>query len=157
MNNSPMAGMLPFFISMLPISEARVAIPFALTQGLSPIKAYLLSVAGNIAPVLPLLLLLKGLFSLLRRYETGRKIFTRINKLAMKREGMVKRYGFIGLIFLVALPLPITGAWTGSLVSVFLGLSARYAFLAISIGVCIAAAIVVMVTLGMIEGVRVFL
>jgi len=157
MNNSPMAGILPFFISMLPISEARVAIPFALTQGLSPIKAYLLSVAGNIAPVLPLLLLLKGLFSLLRRYETGRKIFTRINKLAMKREGIVKRYGFIGLIFLVALPLPITGAWTGSLVSVFLGLSVRYAFLAISIGVCIAAAIVVMVTLGMIEGVRVFL
>jgi len=152
-----MAGILPFFISMLPISEARVAIPFALTQGLSPIKAYLLSVAGNIAPVLPLLLLLKGLFSLLRRYETGRKIFTRINKLAMKREGMVKRYGFIGLIFLVALPLPVTGAWTGSLVSVFLGLSVRYAFLAISIGVCIAAAIVAMVTLGIIEGVRVFL
>lgn len=152
-----MAGILPFFISMLPISEARVAIPFALTQGLSPIKAYLLSVAGNITPVLPLLLLLKGLFSLLRRYETGRKIFTRINKLAMKREGMVKRYGFIGLIFLVAIPLPVTGAWTGSLVSVFLGLSVRYAFLAISIGVCIAAAIVAMVTLGMIEGVRVFL
>ena len=151
MNNLSMPEVLTFFMSVLPISEARGAIPFALAQGLSPLRAYLIGVIGNLVPVLPLLVGVKKLFTLSYRYEIGRKIFTWINRLSTKRERIVRRYGFVGLTLLVAVPLPVTGAWTGSLVSAFLGLSIKYAFLAIFIGVCISAAIVLMTTLGIIE------
>lgn len=76
---------LTFFISMLPISELRGALPFALSQGLSPLKAYLVSVAGNILPVLPLLLLLRGLSAFLVRYRIGAAFFNWTMERAKKR------------------------------------------------------------------------
>ena len=147
---------LTFFISMLPISELRVALPFALSQGLSPLKAYLVSVAGNILPVLPLLLLLRGLSAFLVRYRIGAAFFNWTMERAKKREGLVRRYGFGGLILLVAIPLPITGAWTGTLVSFLLSMQIKYAFAAICIGVGLAGIIVLLASLGIIEGIELF-
>ncbi|MEA3485789.1 MAG: small multi-drug export protein [Candidatus Aerophobetes bacterium] len=147
---------ITFFISMLPISELRGALPFALSQGLSPMKAYFISVAGNILPVLPLLLFLEKIWKLLQSYK-GEKIINWMRGRAGKREGLVKRYGFGGLIILVSIPLPITGAWTGTLVSFLLCMRVKYAFSAICIGVCLAGIIVLLVSLGVMEGVKFFL
>jgi len=147
---------MTFFISMLPISELRGALPFALSQGLSPMKAYFISVAGNILPVLPLLLFLKKIWMLLQSYKGG-KIVSWLRERATKREDLVKRYGFGGLIILVSIPLPITGAWTGSLVSFLLCMRVKYAFFAICIGVCLAGIIVLLVSLGIMGGVKFFL
>jgi len=147
---------LAFFISALPVAELRGAIPFALTQGLAPLEAYLISVAGNMLPVLPLLLAFKRVFPFLYRYEKGKKILNWVTKRARKKGEMVNQWGFIGLILLVSVPLPITGAYTGSLVSFFLGLPIKYAFLGIFIGVCLAGIIVLLSTLGLIEGLKVF-
>lgn len=139
---------LTLFLSMLPISELRGGLPFALSQGLSPLKAYLISVAGNILPVFPLLLLLRRLFIFLGRYKITEKTLNWTLARARKREDLVKRYGFGGLILLVAIPLPVTGAWTGTLVSFLLSMKIRHSFLAICIGVGIAGIIVLGLSLG---------
>ena len=150
------AEILTFFISMLPISELRGALPFALSQGLSPLRAYLVSVAGNILPVLPLLLLLRGLSAFFTRYRFGATLFSWTMERAKKREGLVRRYGFGGLILLVAIPLPITGAWKGALVSFLLSIQIKYAFAAICIGVGLAGIIVLLASLGIIGGIEIF-
>jgi len=139
---------LTFFLSMLPISELRGGLPFALSQGFSPLKAYLISVAGNILPVFPLLLLLRRLFIFFGRYKITEKTLNWTLARARKREDLVKRYGFGGLILLVAIPLPVTGAWTGTLVSFLLSMKIRHSFLAICIGVGIAGIIVLGLSLG---------
>ena len=139
---------LTLFLSMLPISELRGGLPFALSQGLSPLKAYLISVAGNILPVFPLLLLLRRLFIFLGRYKITEKTLNWTLARARKREDLVRRYGFGGLILLVAIPLPVTGAWTGTLVSFLLSMKIRHSFLAICIGVGIAGIIVLGLSLG---------
>ncbi len=147
---------LTLFLSMLPVSELRGGLPFALSQGLSPLKAYLISVAGNILPVFPLLLLLRRLFIFLGRYKAAEKILNWTMKRAQKRENLVRRYGFVGLILLVAIPLPVTGAWTGVLVSFLLSLEIKYSFVGICIGVCLAGGIVLLASLGFIKGIRIF-
>ncbi len=139
---------LTFFLSMLPISELRGGLPFALSQGLSPLKAYLISVAGNILPVFPLLLLLRRLSIFFGRYKITEKTLNWTLARARKREDLVRRYGFGGLILLVAIPLPVTGAWTGTLVSFLLSMKIRHSFLAICIGVGIAGIIVLGLSLG---------
>ena len=139
---------LTFFISILPISELRGALPFALSQGISPLKAYFISVAGNILPVLPLLLLLRRLAIFAQRYEIGAKFLGWTMKRAKKRRALVKRYGWTGLILLVAIPLPITGAWTGTLVSFLLSIEIKHAFVAICIGVSLAGIIVLGLSMG---------
>jgi len=147
---------LTFFLSMLPISELRGGLPFALSQGFSPLKAYLISVAGNILPVFPLLLLLRRLFIFLGRYKITEKTLNWTLARARKREDLVRRYGFGGLILLVAIPLPVTGAWTGVLVSFLLSLEIKHSFVGICIGVCLAGGIVLLVSLGLIKGISIF-
>lgn len=147
---------LTFFLSMLPILELRGGLPFALSQGLSPLRAYLISVAGNILPVFPLLLLLRRLFIFLGRYKMAEKTLSWTMKRARKREDLVRRYGFGGLILLVAIPLPITGAWTGVLVSFLLSLEIKYSFVGICIGVFLAGGIVLSMSLLGLKGIKIF-
>lgn len=141
---------LTFFISMLPISELRGALPYGLSQGLSPWEAYSVSVAGNIVPVLPLLLGLRKISALARRWDRAEKLMNWTIGRAERRQDLVKKYGFGGLILLVAIPLPVTGAWTGTLVSFLLSLEAKYAFPAICIGVSLAGIVVLLASLGVI-------
>lgn len=141
---------------MLPILELRGAIPFAISCGISPGVAYIISVTGNILPVLPLLLLLKKLSSLIERYPWGERVLKQLLKVGERKKGFIERYSLPGLVLLVAIPLPITGAWTGVLVSFFLSLKIRYAFGAISIGICLAGVVVLLVSLGIISGIKFF-
>ncbi|MCD6232239.1 small multi-drug export protein [Candidatus Aerophobetes bacterium] len=145
---------LTFLIAMLPISELRGALPFALSCGISPGVAYLISVAGNILPVIPLLLFLERLSSFIMRYPRGKRVLKRILDQGRKKKALVERYSFPGLLLLVAIPLPVTGAWTGTIISFLLSLRLKYAFLAICGGVCLAGIIVLLVSLGIISGVK---
>ena len=137
-------------ISTLPIAELRVAIPFAMgmipsvvyPQSLPWHNALPLAIAGNLIPV-PFLLLFFGAISR-RLSKIG--IFERwlnwLDELARRRGKIVGRYKRIGLVLLVAIPLPVTGAWTASLVATILNIKFKHAFLPILAGVCIAGAIV---------------
>lgn len=138
-------------ISALPFSELRGGIPLALLYGFSPIQAYLISVLGNILPVPFLLLLLEYLVEIVTRVEGLNKIYRKVVERVEKRKSIVERYGYLGLTFFVAIPLPVTGAWTGVLLAFLLQLNRLKALFFISAGICVAGIIVLLTSLGVIR------
>jgi uncharacterized membrane protein len=136
-------------ISALPISELRGAIPIAIgIYGMDPIFAYVLSVIGNMLPVIPLLLFLDPVSTYLRRFKTWDSFFTWLfTRTHRKHSERFERYGTLALTIFVAIPLPVTGAWTGCAAAFVFGISFKHALMAISAGVLIAGVIVTTVTL----------
>ena len=138
-----------FLISMVPVLELRAGIPYGVSLGLDYHAAALAAVLGNLLPVPIIILFVRQVFAWLRKMSKG--LDTWISGMETKAEHkgeQVRRYGSLGLILLVAIPLPGTGAWTGALVAAVLGLRMRDALPAIAIGVVIAAAIVLGLTYG---------
>ena len=138
-----------FLISMVPVLELRAGIPYGVSLGLDYHRAALAAILGNLFPVPIIILFVRQVFVWLRK-KSGRLdawISGMENKAELKGE-KVRRYGALGLVLLVAIPLPGTGAWTGALVAVVLGLRMRDALPAIIAGVVIAAAIVLGLTYG---------
>lgn len=138
-----------FLISMVPVLELRAGIPYGVSLGLDYHAAALAAILGNLLPVPIIILFVRQVFAWLRKWNKGLDAW--ISGLESKAEHkgeQVRRYGSLGLILLVAIPLPGTGAWTGALVAAVLGLRMRDALPAIAIGVVIAAAIVLGLTYG---------
>ena len=140
---------MTFLISMLPVVELRLGLPYGIAIGLPYMLALLSAVLGNLLPVPFIILFIKNVLIFLRRKITKLDGFvTKIEERAHLKSEVVKKYGAIGLCLLVAIPLPGTGAWTGSLVAAVLGMRMRDALPAIVLGVLIAAAIVLGLTFG---------
>ena len=136
-----------FFCSMLPVIELRGAIPMAFALGLPWWQAYLISVLGNLLPV-PFILLL---INLVIKWMSSSKV-TFFNKIANfllkkveKNRERIEKYSFWGLFLFVAIPLPMTGAWTGSLVAAVVGVKPLKAFLSVLLGVLLAGVIVTLI------------
>lgn len=135
--------LITVIVAALPVSELRGAIPLALLTFKIPLaKAFLLSVLGNLIPVIPLLLFLQPVSEKLRRLRLWSKFFDYLFERTRRKASLVEKYETLGLALFVAVPLPITGAWTGCIAASLFKIRFRYAFLAISIGVLIAAIIV---------------
>ena len=135
-------------IAASPISELRGAIPIAIIQFHFPWHyALLLAIIGNLLPVLFLLLFLDPFSRLLSKISIFEKILHWLFERTRRRGKIINRYGWIGLALFVAIPLPITGAWTGSLIAVLFGLKFKHAFLSIFIGILIAGVIVTSLSL----------
>jgi len=135
-------------ISALPILELRGAIPVAINLFNFPwYHALLLAVIGNLLPVPIILLFLNAISKWLSKIGFFRRFFHWLFEHTSRRGKIVERYERIGLILFVAVPLPVTGAWTGSLLAVLFGLKFRHAFFSILIGVCIAGIIVTFLSL----------
>lgn len=139
-----------FFCSMLPVIELRGAIPMAFALGLPWWQAYLISVLGNLLPV-PFILLL---INLVIKWMASSKV-TFFNKIANfllkkveKNRERIEKYSFWGLFLFVAIPLPMTGAWTGSLVAAVVGVNPLKAFLSALLGVLLAGVIVTLIVYG---------
>ncbi|MFC1908068.1 COG2426 family protein [Chloroflexota bacterium] len=135
-------------IAASPIAELRVAIPMAIIQFNFPwYYALLLAIIGNLLPV-PFILLFFNAFSrLLNKIGILERMLHWLFEHTRRRGKIINRYERIGLALFVAIPLPITGAWTGSLAAVLFGLKFKHAFLSIFIGILIAGAIVTCATL----------
>ncbi|MFC2070061.1 COG2426 family protein [Chloroflexota bacterium] len=130
-------------VSALPIFELRGGIPVAMGMfHFSWYYAFLLAVIGNLIPVPFLLLFFNTFYRLLGRIGFIRRYFDWILERTRQRGKMVEKYERIGLMLFVAIPLPVTGAWTGSLAAIIFGIRFKYAFLSILAGVLIAGAIV---------------
>lgn len=135
-------------IAASPISELRGAIPVAISAFHFPwYYAFLIAVIGNLLPVPFILLLLNSVSRLLSKVSFLERLLNWLFERTRRRGKIIKRYERIGLVLFVAIPLPMTGAWTGSLIAVLFGLKFRYAFLSICIGVLISGVIVTCVTL----------
>jgi uncharacterized membrane protein len=143
--------LFPFVLAMLPISELRGAIPYAWAQGVSPLLAYIISVLGNLVPIPFLLLLLGPVSKKLRKFKLFDKFFSWWFSHALKRSKIVEKYEAIGLLLFVAIPLPVTGAWTGSVVAFLLGFKFKIAFPIITLGVGVAGIIVTIVCMGIVN------
>ncbi len=132
------------FLGLAPISELRGALPYAYFHGMSLPGAALLAVAANLL-VFPLLTFFLHFFhhifyERIRLYST---LFDRwVVSTQKKIESKVARWGYIGLTLFVAVPLPITGAYTGTLGAWLFAMNRKKAFLAVSLGVFISATIV---------------
>ena len=131
-----------------PISELRGAIPVAIIQFHFPwYYAFLLAIIGNLLPVPFILLFLDTASRLLSKVGLFDRILSWLFERTKRRSTIIEKYQRIGLVLFVAIPLPVTGAWTGSLAAVLLGLRFKHAFLSIFIGVLIAGVIVTCATL----------
>jgi uncharacterized membrane protein len=134
-----------FVVAMLPIIELRGAIPYAIGVGMPWPQAYVLAVAGNLVPIVPLLLFLGPVSEWLRRLPGFGRFFDWLFARTQRRSGLIQRYGPLGLAIFVSIPLPITGGWTGAAAAYLFGFPFRRSFPAITVGVLVAG---VVVTLG---------
>ena len=143
------AAIITFLISMAPVVELRAAIPIGISLGLGRWQALLLSVCGNLVPVPLIILFIRRIFRWMREHMP--KLGNLVNRMERKAEShreLVERWKFFGLLLLVAIPLPGTGAWTGALVAALMEMRLRHAFPAILAGVVVAGFLVLGITVG---------
>lgn len=146
-------AVLVFLVAMLPFLELRGAIPLGIGQGVPPLEAYILAVLGNLVPVVFLLYLLGPLEQRLRFIQIFDRFFEHLfHRTRHKHSEKVDRYGALMLVPFVAVPLPVTGAWTAVAIAYVFNLKKRYAFPAIVTGVVIAGLVVTLATIGAING-----
>ena len=147
--------LIVFFISMVPLIELRGAIPIAIGMGIDPIPAILVCVIGNMLPV-PIIYFFARKFLI---WGTEQRYIGKIcNFFVVKGERagqkLVAKAGrrglFFALMLFVGVPLPGTGAWTGTLGASFLNMGIKSTALSVSLGVVMAGVIMALVsTLGL--------
>lgn len=136
-------------MAMVPVIELRGAIPFGVAAGISVKQALVCAIIGNLIPIPFILLFLRRVFVWMRKISTGfENLVEKLELRAKRKKGIVDKYEIIGLIILVAIPLPGTGAWTGALVATVLDIRMRIALPAITVGVAIAGILVSVITYG---------
>ncbi len=135
-------------IAMLPIVELRGAIPFGINfYHMVWYKAVVISVIGNMIPIFLILFLLDKIAAVLSKIKILEKFFAWLFNRTRRKSKLIEEYETIGLMIFVAIPLPMTGAWTGSIAAFLLGLKYIDALLAIFLGVLIAAVVVTTLSL----------
>lgn len=143
--------LVAFLVSMLPIAELRGGIPLALASGIEWREAFLICATGNFVPVIPLVILLDPLARFFGRWRPIDRFLTRLFARTRRRGQIVERYEALGLMLFVAIPLPVTGAWTGAVAAFLFGVRPRYAIPAIIAGILIAGAIVTLASQGILH------
>ena len=137
-----------FFISALPFVELRGAIPVGAALGLDWHLSFILSVLGNMLPVPLILIFMKRVINWMKSTKKLKGIAERIENHTLKKSKLVGNIEAAGLIILIAIPLPGTGAWTGAMTALLLNMKLRYAVFCILIGVILAGIIVTGITYG---------
>ena len=140
---------LVILTTALPVIELRGGLPLALANGFNPLSALILTVFVNVMIFFPIFFGLKFFYEKwFSKIKFVNKIIQRVRK---RGEPYVKKYGLIGLALFVAIPLPVSGVYSGTILGWFLGLDWRKSFLAITIGALIAGTVVLLVSLGIVE------
>ena len=136
------SNIIVILTAMLPVVELRGAIPVGIALGIPPIEATILSIIGSTLPVPFILFFIKYIFKWLSKFEKTNKLIEKITSKAMKKSDSIAKYEFWGLLLFVGIPLPGTGAWTGSLIASLLGMKNKVAIPAIFLGNVLAGTIV---------------
>jgi uncharacterized membrane protein len=145
--------LLVFFSSMLPITELRGAIPLGFLYGLPAEATFIYAIVGNILPVFLILWLLDPISKFLSRHIAFFKNFfdNLYKRTHDKHLDSIEKYGPIFLIIFVAIPLPGSGAWTGSLIAFLFGIKYWKALLYIFIGLLLSGTIMTLASMGVIN------
>ncbi len=139
-----------FFCSMIPIIELRGAVPMGYFFGMPWWQTYIISVIGNMIPVPFILLFIGRIIRWMSTCKIGffHKVASWLLGKVEKNREKIEKYGFLGVCFFIAVPLPVTGAWTGSLVAATIGLKFWRAMLSALLGVMIAGVIMTVIFYG---------
>lgn len=129
-------------ISMLPLIELKGSIPIGLMMGISSLKTYLISFIGSTLPAIPILLWITPIFEWMKKKEKFKKYAVWAESRADRKKDQVVKYQYLGLLLFVAIPLPGTGVWMGSLIASLLGLNRLKSLLIIVFGNSIAGLII---------------
>jgi uncharacterized membrane protein len=133
-------------ITISPISELRLGIPYGISKGLDPLLTFFIAIIANALIFFPIFFALRLFYDkLLSRIPLFNKYLDSLRK---RGKPKVDKYGFWGLTLFVAIPLPLTGAYTGTILAWLLGMDWRKAFPAIGLGVIVAGVVVLLITLG---------
>lgn len=136
-------------ITVLPISELRGGIPLGISLGLDPLFTFFIAIIANALIFFPIFFALRLFYNkILSRIPLFDKYLDRVRKIGKPK---VEKYGFWGLTLLVALPLPITGVYTGTVLAWLLDMDWKKAFPAVGLGVIVAGVVVLLITLGVIS------
>lgn len=141
--------LLTLLTAMLPVLELRGAIPVGIGSGLHPAVAFIAAVIGNLIPVPIIILFVRKVFAWLRnKSDWLENKVSRLEARAEKKAELIYKYELLGLLILVAVPLPGTGAWTGALIAALLDIRLKVAFPVILGGVLIAGVLVTGISCG---------
>jgi uncharacterized membrane protein len=127
-----------FIISLLPILELRGGLIAASLLNVNIYKALLICFIGNLLPIPFVLILLNKIFDILRKWKVTKKLVDFLEKKLLSKRSQLDKYGYYGLLLFVGIPLPGTGAWTGSGLAVLLGLDKKKSFIFIVLGILLA-------------------
>lgn len=145
------AKAIVFLISMVPILELRGGLLAAgpAVLNIPILEAIPICIIGNIIPVPFILLLITPVFNWMKTTKLFAPMVHKLEAKAMSKSDKIERYEFWGLVLFVGIPLPGTGAWTGSLIAALLGVKFRKAFPAVVIGICLATVIMSLLSYGL--------
>ena len=137
-----------FIISLMPILELRGGLLAASLLNVEFIRAAVICIVGNVLPIPIVLLFLRFVLDLFEKWSVTKRIVTWLEKKAEEKREQIDKYGYLGLIIFVGIPLPGTGAWTGALLAIMLGMNRKKSFVCILIGVLMAAVIMSILSYG---------
>lgn len=145
--------LLVFIISLLPILELRGGILAASLINLNPINGYIAAMIGNIIPVPFILLFITKILKWMEKSKVNffNKISKWLNDKVDKNKEKIEKYGYLGLVLFVGIPLPGTGAWTGCLIAAVLEMNKKKSFISIMLGILMASIIMMLLSYGIIS------
>lgn len=142
-----------FIISMLPILELRGGLIASALLGVDFLPGYLCSIIGNVLPIPIVLLFLEKIFNLLKKIKFTKKLVNKIENKILSKKEQIEKYGYLGLLLFVGIPLPGTGAWTGAGLAVLLNLNKKKSFIVILLGVILASIIMSIISYGILDNI----
>lgn len=143
---------LTMLVSMIPVVELRGGIPFGVAAGLPVWAAFIAAVIGNLIPVPFIIVYIRRIFQWMRRHMPRlNSLVDKLERKAHLKGQRVTKYKYLGLMLFVAIPLPGTGAWTGSLAAAFLDMPLRKAIPSVIVGVLIAGMAISILSYGVVS------
>lgn len=140
-----------FIVSLFPVLELRGGLIAASILDLDFLPAYIISILGNVLPIPLVLLFLEKIFNWLKKFNWSKKIIVKLENKILSKKSQIEKYGYLGLLLFVGIPLPGTGAWTGSGLAVLLHLNKKKSFIYIMLGVIMASIIMSLISYGILD------
>lgn len=138
-----------FIISLMPILELRGGLIAASLLNVEYFRALIICIIGNILPIPFILLFMEKILIWLNSFKPTKKISNMLKNKVEKNKTNIEKYGYVGLILFVGIPLPGTGAWTGALIAAIMQLDFKKSLICIFIGILLASIIMSILTYGL--------
>ena len=133
-----------------PLLESRGGLLAASILHMDPVESFIICMLGNILPIPLILIFFDKVIDWMRKGKRLNKVALKVDKKVEKNKPTIEKYGYVGLIFFVAIPIPGTGAWTACLVASALKLEKKKSFAYTALGVLLASILMMYLTFGLI-------